>query len=150
MTVVYISYLALDDFSGGLFEERRPGREEVLLGVLLQAAVATAHGAIPRHLRRKRLDSNPSKPPGLSAVWREVTATAHAATGLTSSSGHRSAFLLSHSESTPPARARPTQTPISNEKRSVIGCCLAKQIVIIRLICERNKEETVKLRLNTR
>lgn len=58
-------YLAYCDFSRWFFEERRPGREKVLFGVLLQATVATAHRAIPRHLRRKTLDSNSaaSKPP---------------------------------------------------------------------------------------
>lgn len=62
---VFHVYFAHCDFSGGFFEERGPGREKVLFGVLLQAAVATAHRAIPRHLRRKPLDSNSaaSKPP---------------------------------------------------------------------------------------
>lgn len=48
-------YLFLCDFSGGFFEERGPGREKVLFGVLLQATVATAHRAIPRHLRETLL-----------------------------------------------------------------------------------------------
>lgn len=51
-------YLALCDFARRFSEERGPGREKVLFGVILQAAVATAHRAIPRHLRRKLLDSN--------------------------------------------------------------------------------------------
>lgn len=58
-------YLALCDFAGGFLEEGGPGREKVLFGVLFQAAVATAHRAIPRHLRGTLLDSNSaaSKPP---------------------------------------------------------------------------------------
>lgn len=66
---LFRGYLAFYDFSGRFFEERRPGREKVLFGVLLQATVATAHRAIPRHLRRKTLDSNSaaSKPPKLNS-----------------------------------------------------------------------------------
>lgn len=43
------AYLSLGGFSGGFFEEGGPGREKVLLRVLLQAAVAAAHRAVPRH-----------------------------------------------------------------------------------------------------
>lgn len=49
-------YLAFGDFSYRFFDERGPGREEVFLRVLLQAAVAAAHRAIPRHLQRKTPD----------------------------------------------------------------------------------------------
>lgn len=52
------AYLAFGDFSQRLPEEGSPGREEVFLRVLLQAAVAAAHRASPRHLRGKALDSN--------------------------------------------------------------------------------------------
>lgn len=52
------SYLAFRELPLGLPEEGSPGREEVFLRVLLQAAVAAAHRAIPRHLRGKTLDSN--------------------------------------------------------------------------------------------
>lgn len=49
---VYVNvYLALCDFAQRFFEKRSPGREKVFLGVVLQAAVATAHGALPRHWR---------------------------------------------------------------------------------------------------
>lgn len=51
-------YLALRDFAQRFSEEGSPGREKVFLRVLLQAAVATAHRAIPRHLRGETLDSN--------------------------------------------------------------------------------------------
>lgn len=66
----FVVYLALCDFSRGFFEERGPGREKVLFGVLLQATVATAHRAIPRHLRRKPLDSKSasSKPPKIEQM----------------------------------------------------------------------------------
>lgn len=58
-------YLAFRDFSRRFSEEGSPGREKIFLRVLLQAAVATAHRAIPRHLRGETLDSNSaaSKPP---------------------------------------------------------------------------------------
>lgn len=52
-------YLAVCDFPGRFFEERCPGGEKVLLGVFLQAAVAAAHRAIPRHLRAKLPDADP-------------------------------------------------------------------------------------------
>lgn len=44
-------YLAFGHFSQRFSEEGSPGREKVFLRVLLQAAVAAAHRAIPRHLR---------------------------------------------------------------------------------------------------
>lgn len=57
-------YLAFCDFSHRFFDERGPGRKEVFLRVLLQAAVAAAHRAIPRHLQRRTPDSNhPTTPP---------------------------------------------------------------------------------------
>lgn len=58
MSSILSSYLAFRDFSQRFPEEGSPGREEVFLRVLLQAAVAAAHRAIPRHLRGTTLDSN--------------------------------------------------------------------------------------------
>lgn len=55
--VVCHVYLVLCDFARRFLEERGPGREKVFFGVFLQTTVATAHRAIPRHLRTK-LDSN--------------------------------------------------------------------------------------------
>lgn len=71
-------YLAFCDFPRRFPEERGPGREEVLLRVLLQAAVAAAHRAAPRHVRTKtpplsapRGDQTPLNPP------RQITETPH-------------------------------------------------------------------------